>query len=220
MKYEIGQVLHFEKDRFDQSLCFWEKTLLPALISVVNEYELLGLGEFDNKAYKNVVNRNIDAIKKKFINSIKSDSKKLGSVISTAFNNNEWIDKKFDSFIGVVNVFHQKVEISQQGTIIVPSLDFYDCKIVDGNPLIDEDFMKARFEIKINTESQLRFLEIMSQLKDSYDNAKAYMNEVGLNNLLLVGESNFNALSWENEDGNLYVDPFSILEINTQLHDS
>lgn len=207
---KIGDKIHFYKEKHQHALHTIESIIVPAINEVVNRYEALGIGKFNKEVFTMVITNNTGKIKERLLNTIEKNSAALPQPLAAIIVDEKRISALYAPFQEAVNALHNKYTLAVNRQINSPEISLSDC-IIEGSEIIpNTKELENRFSIFIESENQIIFYKALLKLKECYDEVSSYMKENGLNTTIVSDTYDIRALSWENEDGSLYIDPVSI----------
>lgn len=211
MSKKIGERIHFDQAKFSQAYATLETQLVPVLEEVIKKYVELGIGPFEKDAMSQVLNNSLGKIQKQYEEAVKDQSTKLGAAIAGAVVDPSRISSLFNHFAATVEKLHTRFHAATAVPFNRPDISLTDMILKSGKISIDKEALEKRFSIYVETEDQLRFLELLANLKGSYDKVREFMNEAGMPEYMIItSHSGYESLCWENEDGTLFVDPGNI----------
>jgi hypothetical protein len=217
---QIGTVIEFRENEFKEAARRWNMLIIPAIEALGKEYEALEMGEFDQDTFNELL-RGLSDAEKKYKAYLEADLKKikLGRIVTLESLIGE-VPKRMAGLRAAKENFNKVFNRAKYSRVPgIPDLpiEANQVKIMNGKPILDEEMLKARFTITIETETQLKIWGAWCNVRDSWNKAVELITENGFD------IERFNVMSdkyvkngfvSELPDGKIELDPLSLEMVN------
>jgi hypothetical protein len=175
-KATIGKPIYRDTDAEEFCVSAWNTNLIPNHINLLIEsYTELGIGNMDQATFDDLITAGVEKARKEYTALVKKDleSFKTKAMRDTVFSKiGEYIEPIENSLRGLLQEFNS---ISREAP--KPGISWPDIKIIDGKPCLDNDFIKRKFELRIESEAQAEVYELSLNVQNAYNSLKHFVSE-------------------------------------------
>ena len=175
----IGLVLFFDGPGFSRNKSMYQNTIIPAWEKIVEAYNELGIGEFDQEVYTEITTNGLRGIKEKYVKAVKTELQKLNSPLlskklmqieegKSAFRR---IEIAWDNFLNTIT--------REQGKYyeVIADHAFLSWDAENSDFKVNNDLMEKSFQEVIATDKQAAAYEAVLDFKAAHENLKKALAE-------------------------------------------
>jgi hypothetical protein len=208
---ELGDVVKFYELQFNTLIHRAEKLLIPKIQNLSKVYYEVTGEVLNEKLFNDLMNNGLKNIRNKQIEIINKDLSKFKSKSII-----ELTIKDLDDRLNKVNTELQAVyaEMSNKSQLLAgyPDIEWSDIQVTNGKPSLNYEAIKRKYELRLTTEQQVEFYNLMLEVKASHKKLVAFLKATTypLSTLSVIGD---NGCMQEAYDGSLSIVAESIENI-------
>ncbi len=204
MKKEIGSEIHFDQTSFDRELRAWQ-SVLPAVLPVIEKYNQLGIGAFDNETFEAFKAGNHRTTEKAH-EALKEDFKNFR--LQHLYEQSKLkLDEQLEVLKQDWAIVLEKHNLHSISGGYPVHMIWQDVSYSNGAFQFDEVAIRQRHTTRIENHGQLEMYELMENVKSSRDALCSFLKN---NQISMYGRS----ITSVKGDGFLIELPDNSLRIN------
>lgn len=215
MKQNIGQLLYYNEQAFLQEQQAWENSVFPTVKPVIDKFNALGIGEFNNIVFNQFKAGDFASIHEKAHAGLKEDFKgfRLQRLQEEARHMlNEQLAELEQAWMEV----DQKRNNASFMAFNSLNLSWADVRFEDGMFRLNTEAMQERHKVYVENEDQATLYQYLLDVKKAHDKVISYLTEKGVDRRrYLVISHEGSALINSDHDKNTSIRPraLSVLQL-------
>lgn len=203
--------IHTYNDKISYVISFLSSKICPILIDISSSYNSLGIGNFDQPAYEDLVMNRDRNISERFRSFVETEiqNTRLSTPIRKMLDSENYISESLKPIqTGIIELFNEMnrfgFNLTSKGEVF-----FSDIEIINSLPKIKEEEITRRYQIMIDTPEKLSILKKMEEMVRIYDELRHESLKVGV---YVVPD--FDNYFQQQENGSLTINPSLFEQFN------
>lgn len=178
MKDYFGQTVYFDELSFQQASDKWNKELIPAINAIGEHYNALGIGNFDEAVFHDLIQCGVANVTKTFQEALQSEFNKMGGpLVAGVLASESKVSEKMIPLGDAIKKFENLMEFAQHGTPLV--LSFEEVSIGEnGRAILNETKLTERYSVRLDTERKVQAHDYLLRIKELCADFRKFLDSV------------------------------------------
>lgn len=181
MESYLGTQIYFDERNYLNQVRNWDSKAKPAILKLKKTYEDLGISEFDQRVYNEMIQNGISGIVSRFVKAhnkdLKAFERQFKTVAKTFAANDPLESQEVKAF---ESAFNDVLALTNTPSFGVwdEAIDLSDGRVSLNGVTVDEEKLKARYTNVLDSEEKIKLYSLLQECIKSFNSVRDQLNRV------------------------------------------